>query len=85
MKYGKLETIFPPNMQVSISASPAVRKLISVLSKLTDGDYLLLSGDPVLIGLAVAVATDQNRGRVNLLKWDNHEHDYFPVEVNLYG
>jgi len=46
---------------------------------------LLLIGDPLAIGLAVAVASNANRGKVKLLKWDRQERQYYPLSVNLYG
>ena len=37
-------------------------------------DYLLLIGNPALIGFAVAIAAQRNRGRVNLLQWSSGKY-----------
>ena len=53
------------------------------LQKFDDDDYLLLSGDPVIIGIALAYASIVNRGKVNVLKWDRLEAKYYPLHINF--
>jgi len=55
-----------------------------ILKNYTSKDYLLLSGDPSVIGIAVAIVSDINNGRFNLLKWDRQEKVYYPLEIDLY-
>ena len=83
-KYGELELMLPPG-QITLSAGPTVNRLNHKLREFTDMDYLLLIGDPLAIGLAVAIASNANRGNVRLLKWDRQEKQYYPLNVNLYG
>ena len=42
-------------------------------------------GDPAIIGIAFALASSANHGRINMLKWDKIEKIYYPVKVNLLG
>ena len=83
-KYGELELMLPPG-QITLSAGPTVNRLKHKLREFTDMDYLLLIGDPLAIGLAVAIASNANRGKARLLKWDRQEKQYYPLNVNLYG
>jgi len=83
-KYGELELMLPPG-QITLSAGPTVNRLKHKLRDFTDMDYLLLIGDPLAIGLAVAIASNANRGKARLLKWDRQEKQYYPLNVNLYG
>lgn len=83
-KFGELIAMLPSDMQIYLSATTATRKLNRFLKDYNDNDYLLLSGDPVLIGLAVGIATGNNRGRAKLLKWDKRAGQYHPVEVDLF-
>jgi hypothetical protein len=83
-KYGELELILPPG-QITLSAGPTVNRLKHKLRNFTDMDYLLLIGDPLAIGLAVAIASNANRGNARILKWDRQEKQYYPLNVNLYG
>ena len=55
-----------------------------VNNKYKETDYLLLSGDPKVIGLAIAVACDINNGKYTTLTWDRQEKMYYPIEINLY-
>jgi len=41
-------------------------------------------GDPVAMGIACAIASDVNRGRIQCLKWDRMEFKYYPVRFNLF-
>ena len=55
-----------------------------VLSSIDDKDFLLLSGDPKVIGLAIAVACDINNGKYTTLTWDRQEKMYYPTEFNIH-
>ena len=58
------------------------------LKKLKDynsNDYLLLTGDPAIIGVACSIVSDITNGEFNLLKWDKQERRYYPVEIKLYN
>jgi hypothetical protein len=69
---------FGPN-----GAGPIVEELHRKLSTFTAEDYLLLVGNPCLIGMATAIAANYSGGVVNLLQWHGHDRCYIPVEVDL--
>ena len=83
-KYGKLKVLLKENTQIIMSPGPIIFELRRLLKEYSSKDYLLLSGDPSVIGIAVAIASDINNGRFNLLKWDRQEQMYYPLEINLY-
>ena len=83
-KYGKLKVLLKENTQIVLSPGPIVFELRRLLKNYTSKDYLLLAGDPSVIGIAVAIVSDINNGRFNLLKWDRQEKVYYPLEINLY-
>jgi hypothetical protein len=82
--YGDLQILVPAKEQVAFSTQPTVRRITRGLQKFNDDDYLLVSGDPVAIGISCAVASANNRGKFKLLKWDRLEEKYYPLFVNLY-
>ena len=84
LKYGKLKVLLKENTQIVLSPGPIVFELRRLLKNYTSKDYLLLSGDPSVIGIAVAIVSNINNGRFNLLKWDRQEKVYYPLEINLY-
>ena len=45
------------------------------------GDYLLLVGDPVLIGICFTLMSELSGGAVNCLKWDRQERLYYPINL----
>ena len=84
LKYGKLKVLLKENTQIVLSPGPIVFELRRLLKDYSSNDYLLLSGDPSVIGIAVAIVSDINNGRFNLLKWDRQEKVYYTLEINLY-
>ena len=70
--------------QVGFSAGQVTRDIDTKLSNFNDEDYLLLIGDPIIIGIAIAMAGKWNQGRVKVLKWDRQEHVYYPVSLNFF-
>ena len=83
-KYGKLKVLLKENTQIILSPGPVIFELRRLLKNFNSNDYLLLSGDPSVIGLACAIASDINGGKFKLLKWDRQEKVYYPLEINLY-
>ena len=83
-KYGKLKVLLREDTQIILSPGPIIFELRRLLKDYNSNDYLLLSGDPSVIGLACAIVSDINSGRFNLLKWDRQEKVYYPLEINLY-
>ncbi len=53
-------------------------------SGLQEGDYLLLVGNPILIGLVCAAAADRVQ-TLNLLQWNRSEGKYLPVSIQLFS
>jgi len=83
-KYGKLKVLLPEHSQIILSPGPLIFKLRKLLDKYTPDDYLLLTGDPAIIGVACSIVADKTGGKFNLLKWDRQEKTYYPIEINLY-
>ena len=82
--FGDLQILVPAKEQVAFSTQPTVRRIEKGLRKFNDNDFLLLSGDPVCIGIACAQAAKCNNGKFKVLKWDRLEGKYYPLTVDLY-
>jgi hypothetical protein len=85
IKYGEIKTMFPKLKQMQFSPGPLIIEIKNSLKDFTSDDYLLLYGDPALIGVVCAVASDVTNGRFKLLKWDRIQASYFPIEINLFN
>lgn len=83
-KFGDVQVLLPPG-QIVFSPGPTIARLHSLLNKYGDDDYLLLLGDPAAIGLAAAIAANYNGGRLQFLKYDRQEKQYFPIKARLFG
>jgi len=82
-KYGKFKFLLPEFSQIIFSPGPLIFKLRSLLKNYTQEDYLLLTGDPAIIGVACSIVSQQTNGKYNLLKWDKQERQYYPITINL--
>ena len=83
-EYGDVNFLLPEFSQTIFSPGPLVFKLRQGLKNFTEIDYLLLTGDPALIGVACSIVSDITNGKYNLLKWDKQEKKYYPIAINLY-
>ena len=76
--------LLPELSQIIFSPGPLIFKLRKGLKDFTTEDYLLLTGDPAIIGVACSIVSDMTNGKYNLLKWDKQERKYYPISINLY-
>ena len=83
-QFGQLKVLLPENSQIILSPNYVITTLRNKLKEYTSKDYLLLTGDPAIIGVACSIVSDTTNGKYNLLKWDKQERRYYPVEIDLY-
>ena len=83
-QYGQFKFLLPELSQMIFSPGPLIFKLRAGLKKFNAKDYLLLTGDPAIIGVACSIVSDITNGKYNLLKWDKQERRYYPIAINLY-
>ena len=83
-QYGNLKFLLDERSQIIFSPGPLIFKLRSALRDFKVTDYLLLTGDPAIIGVTCSIVSEYTNGKFNLLKWDKQERRYYPIEINLY-
>ena len=83
-KFGEIVTMLPEKSQIILSPGPLVHKLRTLLKNYTEEDYLLLSGDPAIIGVVCSIVADITNGKYKVLKWDRQEKTYYPIEINIF-
>ena len=82
-QYGNFKFLLPEFSQIIFSPGPLIIKLRGLLKNYTTKDYLLLTGDPAIIGVACSIVSDITNGKYKLLKWDRQDRVYYPIEINL--
>ena len=83
-EYGTFKFLLPELSQMIFSPGPLIFKLRKGLKDYTHEDFLLLTGDPAIIGVACSIVSDITSGKFNLLKWDKQERKYYPIHINLF-
>ena len=83
-KYGVFKFLLPELSQIIFSPGPLIFKLRQGLKNFKKKDFLLLTGDPAIIGVACSIVSYITSGNYKLLKWDKQERTYYPIEINLY-
>ena len=82
-KYGRFKFLLPEFSQIIFSPGPLIFKLRAALKHYNKKYYLLLTGDPAIIGVACSIVSQLTNGKYNLLKWDKQERQYYPITINL--
>ena len=83
-QYGVFKFLLPEMSQKIFSPGPLIFKLRKGLQKYRAKDFLLLTVDPAIIGVACSIVSDITNGKYSLLKWDKQERKYYPIEINLH-
>ena len=83
-KYGEFKFLLPELSQMIFSPGPLIFKLRNLLKNFTSEDYLLLTGDPAIIGVACSIVSDITNGKYKVLKWDRKDRVYYQIEINLH-
>ena len=65
--YGQFKFLLPEFSQIIFSPGPLIYKLRQGLKNYKPRDYLLLTGDPAIIGVACSIVSDITGGKFNLL------------------
>ena len=83
-QYGRFKFLLPEFSQIIFSPGPLIFKLRKSLKDYREKDFLLLTGDPAIIGVACSIVSDITNGKYKVLKWDKQERQYYPIVINLY-
>ena len=83
-EYGTFKFLLPELSQIIFSPGPLIFKLRKGLQNYSQQDFLLLTGDPAIIGVACSIVSDLTNGKYQLLKWDKQERKYYPIQINLH-
>ena len=83
-EYGEFKFLLPELSQIIFSPGPLIFKLRDLLKNYSTRDYLLLTGDPAIIGVACSIVSDITNGKYRLLKWDKQERKYYSIDINLH-
>ena len=83
-EFGTFKFLLPELSQIIFSPGPLIFKLRKGLQNYRSQDFLLLTGDPAIIGVACSIVSDMTNGKYQLLKWDKQERKYYPIQINLH-
>ena len=83
-EFGTFKFLLPELSQIIFSPGPLIFKLRKGLQNYRPKDFLLLTGDPAIIGVACSIVSDITNGKYQLLKWDKQERKYYSIKINLH-
>ena len=83
-EFGDLKVLLPENSQIILSPAYVIQTLKQKLKEYKETDYLLLTGDPAIIGVACSIVSEITSGKFSFLKWDRQEKMYYPLKINLH-
>ncbi len=82
-RYGRIEFLLSPSAS-PFNSEVILGELHDKLKSFTNDDHLLLIGNPVLIGMAVSIASFYNSGQVRFLQWSGKHFEYTEIVVKIY-
>lgn len=82
--FGTLVFLLSPDANPFSPNEGVVAELSDKLFDYSSNDFLLLTGNPVLIGWVTAIAAKANHGKVRMLQWNGRRGIYLEVRGNLY-
>lgn len=81
-KFGELKIMLPPEAG-RMAADELVEILEAAMQNITADDWLLATGDPVAMAIAMALAGRNLNGLLRILRWDKRSRSYEAVEVTI--
>lgn len=82
LEFGELEVLLPPEAG-RMPSSDLKELLARGIQNIKDTDWLLATGDPVIMGITMALAAQKLDGLLRILRWDKRSRSYEPVVVEL--
>ena len=83
-EYGEPVVLLAGN-HAPLDTEAMVQHLHDRLKNYGDEDFILPTGNPTAIGLAIGIAALKNGGNVQLLVWHRESRCYLATRANLYG
>lgn len=81
--FGQIKFILEPAAH-PFNQKSILGKFHSLLTEFCDDDYLILVGNPILLGMASAIAANYNSGRVKFLQWSPKGERYVLVQSEMF-
>lgn len=81
-KFGEIIYLLSPTAGPWNSGS-IIAELKQKLSEYTPNDFLLLIGNPCIIGWTVALASQRTGGKIKLLQWSGKDRTYLAIPCDI--
>lgn len=84
MEFGDLEVLTERDFPSFRGGDDMAHQIHEKLSYfIPEQDYLLLVGDPIIMGIAFAALASRGTKSIRVLKWDRQATRYIPIHVPL--
>lgn len=80
-EFGRLRDVFS-SVGRNYNPDALIEHARHVLSQSQQGDYLLVVGDPTLVGICMVVMSELDE-ELTVLRWDREEFKYIPLTLNF--
>lgn len=82
-RFGEIKYCLSPN-EHPFNLDSVLGNLHEALNDYNDDDYIVLVGNPILLGCASSICGFYNEGKINFLQWSARENDYVKIHARLY-
>lgn len=83
-EFGELTFLLNPTANPFSPNEGVIAELTDKLHDYNHNDFLVLTGNPILIGWATALAAKINGGKVRFLQWNGRRQMYLEIKGSLF-
>lgn len=82
-EWGELQVILTPGANPFTSMDSIIDDLHAALKDISQEDYLILVGNPAIMGAMAAIAADYTEGNLRVLQWHGKQRKYNLIEYSV--
>ena len=82
-EFGEIKVMLTPSANPFTSMGSIVDDLHAALANIEVDDYLLLVGNPAILGVTASIAASYTEGKLQMLQWNGRDKRYNPIQVDL--
>lgn len=82
-KWGEIKYLLSPSAH-PFHPEGIIKELQTKLIDYGHEDFIVLIGNPAIVGMACSIAANVNDGMVRILQWSGRDKDYVELNMRLY-
>lgn len=82
-EWGEVKVILTPGANPFTSMPAIIDDLHAALQDITPNDFIILVGNPAIMGAMAAIAAEYTEGKLRVLQWHKYQNRYNEIKFNV--